>query len=637
MITYNGIDLDYYDSSLKGLVIKGGLTKIDSLSARTTISSTEFELPRTAKNELAFGNITTEGSQGSAFGSAYIKLDGNIFVTGTLYVKGYNENNFQCIFFGADGDVIKLLIKKQLYDLFDKDQQLLYTDSHIKIGLENVSVATLGTGISYHFGHPFLFQLEAAGNLKKNNVAPFFSVRHILHKMFKDLGVNLNSNFLDSAYGQSLDYSCYVEGNVSENTTRVSNIFKGTANQVPLSAPSGYSSAFVVGTPLGGNNSIVPTIDNTLRFTRDVSNVRIRADIDYVQGELDTCQFSISVIDPYSTNIVVYTSIDLTGQDGLLREGRNPLSLDLPMDLPENSYIFFKALYKTQNSYPLSGSSLIMTNINISHDGATGADSINFGDYITKRSQFDFLKGMLTQFNLVLDIVGSEAYIELQDEGFQPVGTPTILVGIASDSFDLTNIVESRRDVSIDYIQADSIYLNSKVTSTVFVDSLNLFPFSAYGSYLFNLNSFGNQEVEVYEMYFNTMQDSDSFTIYDNHGASESFNSWDNYISSRYKFDDNYDGTINLDYINEDDSTTNLDCLVNWSEPTMASTSWRGLFANTLEQKKNNKIIEVTFLDELGTIVNNRREYILDNQVYKIVSWDYDLQTKLVKANLIMK
>ncbi len=83
MINYNGIDLDYYDSSLKGLVVKGGLTKIDSLGDRTTISSTEFELPRTANNELAFGNITTEGAQGSAFGSAYIKLDGNVFETGT--------------------------------------------------------------------------------------------------------------------------------------------------------------------------------------------------------------------------------------------------------------------------------------------------------------------------------------------------------------------------------------------------------------------------------------------------------------------------------------------------------------------------------------------------------------------------
>jgi len=412
--------------------------------------------------------------------------------------------------------------------------------------------------------------------------------------MFRDLGINLNSNFFSSEYGQSLDYSCYAGSDISTNTTRVSNIFKGTVNQVPLSVPSPYSTSFVVGTALAGNNSII--IDNnTLKFTRDVSNVKIRADIDYIKGDLDTCQFAVAVINPFTTSIIVYDSRDLTGQGGLLKEGRNPMSLDLPMDLPQDSFIAFTALFKTDKPYPLSDSSLILTNINISHEGAQSSDSINFGDYITKRTQFDFLKGVLTQFNLVLDVVGNEAYIELQDEGFQPFGTPTTLVGIASDSFDLTNIVKSSREVSIDYIQADSIYLNTLVTSNVFVDSLNLFPFSAYGSYLFNLNTFGNQEVEIYKMYFTCMQDSDSFTIYNNHGASETYNTWDNYISSRFKYDDDYDGTINLDYINVDGSTTNLDCLVNWSEPVMASNSWRGLFANTLEQKKITRLLKWHF------------------------------------------
>jgi hypothetical protein len=57
----------------------------------------------------------------------------------------------------------------------------------------------------------------------------------------------------------------------------------------------------------------------------------------------------------------------------------------------------------------------------------------------------------------------------------------------------------------------------------------------------------------------------------------------------------------------------------------------------TLDQKKNNKIIEVIFRDELGTIVSNRKEYIYKDQVYKIVEWSYDIIKKLVKAKLIMK
>ncbi len=166
MINYNGIDLDYYDSSLKGLVVKGGLTKIDSLGDRTTISSTEFELPRTANNELAFGNITTEGAQGSAFGSAYIKLDGNVFATGTLYIKGYNDNNFQCIFFGADGDLIKTLKDAPLYSLFPKTYQFGYTDVSFKLAIENEIGGSLGQDIRFHYGHPFLSELEADGEFK---------------------------------------------------------------------------------------------------------------------------------------------------------------------------------------------------------------------------------------------------------------------------------------------------------------------------------------------------------------------------------------------------------------------------------------------------------------------------------------
>ena len=55
MITYNGIELDYQSDALNSLVIKGGLTKIDNLTDRTGTSSTQFNLPRTAKNELALG------------------------------------------------------------------------------------------------------------------------------------------------------------------------------------------------------------------------------------------------------------------------------------------------------------------------------------------------------------------------------------------------------------------------------------------------------------------------------------------------------------------------------------------------------------------------------------------------------
>jgi hypothetical protein len=114
MITYNGIELDYQSDALNSLVIKGGLTKIDNLTDRTGTSSTQFNLPRTAKNELAFGNITTEGAESQTNGTAYITIDGNIFSKGILYVMGYDNNNFKCLFMGSDNDLIGTLKKHRL-------------------------------------------------------------------------------------------------------------------------------------------------------------------------------------------------------------------------------------------------------------------------------------------------------------------------------------------------------------------------------------------------------------------------------------------------------------------------------------------------------------------------------------------
>ena len=632
MINYNGIDLDYYDSSLKGLVVKGGLTKIDSLGDRTTISSTEFELPRTASNELAFGNINTEGAQGSAFGSAYIKLDGNVFATGTLYIKGYNDNNFQCIFFGADGDLIKTLKDAPLYSLFPKTYQFSYTDVSFKLAIESEIGGSLGQDIRFHYGHPFLFALEADGEFKIENVAPFFNIRHMLYKMMQDNGLTLNSNFLDSDYGKSLDYSEFDAKHLSSNG------FENGTNQVPTSF-IGNSIWLNLGTPLVGNatiteSSLAPLPGYAYELSREITSLKMSGSFQYTQGELDSAQMFVKLI--HGVSGAVYNSIQLGRTGAMLQEGENPFSFEWSTPLPIGSSIVIGVLLSTSASYPLVGSSIICNEITMSHDNIQSGDGIYLGDYISKRTQLDFLKGVIKQFNLVLDIDGDNAYLELQDEGYQPVGTATILPSISVDEFDLTNLISASEDVNIDYLQGDLIYLNQKLNGTDYTDSLGIFPNQDYGSYLFNLNTFGSQEVDNYESYFNAMLDSDSFSN-NLEGKGDYITSWSNCISSRFRYSGTYDGTINLDYINIGGGTTNLDCLSNWSKPIMFAETWDSLFLNTLEQKKNNKIKAVVFKDELGTIISNRRTYIIDNQKYKLIDWDFDLQTKLVKANLIMK
>ena len=275
----------------------------------------------------------------------------------------------------------------------------------------------------------------------------------------------------------------------------------------------------------------------------------------------------------------------------------------------------------------------------IGNDNIQTSDSIHFGDYIPKRTQLEFLKGFINDNNLVLDIDNDKAYLELQDEGIEPVGTsPATLPSISIDAYDLTNIVSHVKTVDIEYLQGSLVYLKQKIITTDYVDTLAFFPYQELGSYLYDLNTFANNTVSEYESFFNGMLDGESYYLRGSVVAGDYPTTWDNYISSRFGYvAEAYDEQTTLDFVNADASTTSVNSLINNSYPVMFSGKWNKTFLNTLNQKKNNKIIEVTFPDELGTIINNRREYILDNQVYKIITWDYDLQTKLVKANLIMK
>jgi len=443
----------------------------------------------------------------------------------------------------------------------------------------------------------------------------------------QDNGLTLNSNFLDSDYGLSLDYSEFDAKHLASNG------FENGTNQIPASAPLANEQYLDLGTALVGNNSITtsayPFGGTEYTFTRDIEQISIKGSFEYVKGDLDTAQMFVGLI--HSVSGTVYLSQQLGRTGAMLQEGENPFSFEWSTPLPSGSSIVIGVLLSTSASYPLVGSSIICNEMTISHDNIASGDSIYLGDYISKRTQLDFLKGMIKQFNLVLDIDGDNAYLELQDEGFQPVGTATILPSISVDEFDLTNLISASEDVNIDYLQGDLVYLNQKLQGTDYTDSLEIFPNQAYGSYLFNLNTFGSQEVDKYESYFNSMLDSDSFSV--NIGSKGNYlTSWSNCISSRFKYNDVYDGTLNLDYINIGGGTTNLDCLVNWSKPIMFAETWDSLFLNTLEQKKNNKIKEVVFKDELGTIISNRRTYIIDNQKYKLIDWDFDLQTKLVKS-----
>jgi hypothetical protein len=654
MITYNGIELDYQSDALNSLVIKGGLTKIENLTDRTGTSSTQFTLPRTANNELAFSNLTTEGANLTTSGTAYITLEGNIFSKGVLYVMGYDNNNFKCLFMGANNDVIGRLKVKPLKNLIDTNNRFALTDATIRTKLSNfASGTTLGEDVQFHFGSGFLRSLSDAGTLNKDTVAPFFTVRSMLHKMFKDESYDLVSNFFDSDYGQAIDYSNFG----SADDILSNNSFSGGTNIFPAGIDSNLFYGFGLGTPASGNNSInVITPTPNLGFFNDgdayqiVNNcdtIKLSGVFEYQGNEnIQNAQIIVIVYNPIYPNSIIFDSYEIENTSGLLQEGTNYFETEISATFLATHEINIMVLVNegSYGSVDFTGSSLSCTEFNISNNNRVLNDTVWIGDYIGGQNQLEFLKGVLNDLNLVLDIDGTTAYIELQDEGTEPVGaSPAILPSIATSQFDLTSLVEENTITNIDYIQGSLIHLNQKIHETDYVKSISVFKYQDFGSFYYKLNSFNNSRVEKIDSFFTAYYDGSSFiekvNSFNGTGNAGAYSeTWENNLSCRYRFQDaGFNGVDSFTYTNDDASTTSVPAYLNWSLPVTFAQTWNKLFLNTLNQKKNNKIIEVIFRDELGTIVSNRKEYIYKDQVYKIVEWSYDIIKKLVKAKLIMK
>ena len=642
MITYNGIELDYKPDTLQSLIIKGGLTKIENLTDRTGTSSTQFNLPRTAKNELAFDNITTDGAQSQTSGTAYITLDGNVFSVGTLYVKGFADD-FSCIFMGEDNDLIKTLREKPLYKSFNELTQVVYNDTNVILGIEAELGGSLGQDITYHFGHPQEAALQSAGEFKFENIAPFFNIRTLINKMFNDEGKTLTSNFLDSDYGQSLDWSNFGGTHLSSNT------FQTVTNSI-TAASSGYIN---LGTALSANNSITPTtfVGSSLKYVldNDATSIEVKGEVFYTSVEdIKSCQLYVIMFRPPVHPITIpsplFSTLGVYNDAGLLQEGTNYLNFKIDRTFLAGDYILFgyETILNDGFSYPTSGGSIGVPIISISNDNIQVGDALNWVNYAGTQTQYEFLKKFLVQFNLVMDVDGDEVYIELQDNGIEPVGaTPASLPSIAASTFNLDDLVNVNEiENEIDYLQGNLVHLSQKIQSNEYVTEQQLFEYQKLGSYLYRLDTFNNSTVETYSGGFNTLLDYVDFSSVDFLLSGLSYSTtWEDYASSRFgHFSEVYNEKYGaMDFTKSDTTTQSVDALINWSRPIWFSRTWKALFINTLNQKKNNRIKTVIFKDELGTIVNNRTEYIFKDQVYKIVEWSYDVVSRLVKAKLIMK
>jgi hypothetical protein len=621
MIVFNGEILDTYENTLKGLVVKKSLASINNLSDRKGTASTEFDLPRTARNELIFSNISVEGAQAQVIGDCSILIDNNIYTQGKLYVKGYNDNSYKALFMGAELDLLAELKRKKLSDVFGYDTWSSYLD----VTIRNAITGGTADGIRYFANMP-----NRNVQYDRDSLGFFFSVKDVLTSILSDYNVVSQIN--------QTDYIDHVYFGSYDGQKKAVNAYTGV-NFVPASNVSYIN----YGNDVTGNAAI---ISKTIQ--RTVDKLTMSMDINYSAG--DEVDSTFIYVDIFRGTDVIFTNKVFSSISRLV-EGVNKFEFNLTekqLLLGDEIKLRCEINTKTGATFPLSNFVLNISNVNITVDNIQTGDAISFRDFLPDISQYQFIKNFLTHFNCVLDIIGDDIYIDLQANGIEPNKAPVnLLNGISSNIVDITDKVRDIKDVSIDYLQADLIELKQKYIESDYVKQFNTLPNRDFGSYLYELNSFQKNVVSTLESGFSTSYDTADaiFSILGTGGVASfvlpAVPNWDNLLIHKGEINnpgDNpivtYNDTFTRNYVNSDTSTTSVTVFATVGAIGRFSYIADFLFINTLNERKSNKIRSINLYDHTGALMDFRNKYIIENQVYKLLEYQYDIQTKAVNAKI---
>jgi len=259
---------------------------------------------------------------------------------------------------------------------------------------------------------------------------------------------------------------------------------------------------------------------------------------------------------------------------------------------------------------------------------------------------------VLLRYNLILDIQDQNIYINSQQKLTAPTNGEVIESIEQLNAIDISHLVEDVTDVDIDIPSIGYISLEQKFTNNATVEERTIGNIS-YGSEFYDIEN-ASKGVEEYTDEFNSVYDfyTDSlFTgILDiaDLGADfvETIESWENLICTAW-------GYLGLVYGTRD---YYKDFPVPWIDISSGTYTYpppemyimdfaqnryknlyNGFFVDTLNKKKNNKIKQIEIYDTLGTLMNFRTNYIINDQVYKLLSFEYDIISKLVIAKIILK
>jgi len=593
MIRYKGEILDYYSNTLKPIVIKKSLASVENLSDRKGTSSYTFNVPRTAKNEMLFDFITEDGSLGQAFGDAEIPIDLNVYERGTIYVTGFNDDDFECIFIGSDLDLIKELKEKKLFDLLLPTEVIQYRDIDFTFFMGTVNAST---SVHYTINNPII----TVANCSIDNLAPSFLIKSIIEQIFKNY--NFSSNFQNTNYATFGHLSNYRGKHLAYSL--LNGATSTPINNSPIFVNLGTVNAIQSGITQSGTNY-------TITGAKDLFKLKLKVHTD------KRIVLSVKIFD--SSNALIARSVNTT-----ILIGNNQIEFKTETTIPANSY-FNVSISQAENA------TVTFSEIEVYTDNIAVNDYISLRDYMGELSQFDFLKSYLSHHNLLLLEEKGNVYIDLRDSAITPVGqeSPTPL---ADGLFDITSLIKWEQNIELDYIQTNRVIFNQKVQKNSTMDLTEIqISEQGFGSAVYQLDTFANG-VQTIESDLQTCYD-----LVDNFGNTiipiGLYTEWNNIFTCRLSFFGTFGDTYNINYTQIGGGTVSVTVFAYANVATRFNLQQQ-LFENTLKKINNNKIKAVELYDYNGDIMSFRRKYVIRGQRYKLIEYDFDVINKLVKAKL---
>jgi len=537
-----------------------------NVAEKTQSYSKDFHLPNTKRNNKIFSHIfeVTRSTDAFSFNPyiktrAILKEDSYTLFEGFLQLIDINnkegEISYNVNLYSEPVTLKDILENKTFSDINFTELQHDYTITNIKnswddtIGLElaqNLATgsvayeAAIGLGNTNVLKYPFVnwrgdWSIDASGNIGLLNLEqvfrPFIQLRYLVKRIIHEAGFEYNSTFFDTAdfkklfmdfnWGQGIGSSNVMESFLMDNSNETL-IYAGTSfteleiGNPTSETPTGISGTYISGNTLTAtNNNTTVTLQYTIRIANKATSTRTY-EIEWqhyngttttsIHNQSGNAPIATQNVGPYSNNVITYSNsftITMNDNDTLKCVFKSDVA-DRVAQGNDSTYLHMNNISLANNQYRKIRESTFLFNLTSIQIAASGLLHALRGEM----SQWEFLKGIFTMFNLVVvkeeDVLRIEPYADIFVKPIHALNTGATAVKPVqhnwTDKVDISEInlkpLELKRMVRFAYEDDDSDYsLNvyKKATSGYLYGTLDFDGSTAMPNQVSNLT--GEEEV----------------------------------------------------------------------------------------------------------------------------------------------